>query len=223
VARIARIVVPGVAHHITQRGIRRSNVFLDDSDRCAYLGLFLNNSRRFSLRVLAYCLMSNHVHFVAVPGKENSIWKTFHRTHCLYAMGFNGKYGLTGHLWQGRPYSCVLDETHQWAAVRYVELNPVRAGIISRAEDYQWSSARAHCGTYEDPLVDHDWPPAGLIQNWPDWLYGGDSTEINQQIRDRTFTGRPCGNDDFLRVVGYTLNRDLVKKKPGPKLGRIEK
>ena len=137
----------------------------------------------------------------------------------MYATTFNLKYGLSGHLWQGRPYSCVLDEAHQWAAVRYVELNPVRAGIVSRAEDYPWSSAPAHCGIGEDPLVDRDWPPVGLIQNWRNWLRDGDSTETDQRIRETTFTGRPCGDDRFVSAVGSSLNRDLTKKKSGPKPG----
>src|SRR5205085_8821132 len=115
-----------------------------------YLHLFTENSRRFSLCVLAYCLMTNHVHFVVVPEKKDSIWKTFHRSHSIYAMRFNAKYGLCGHLWQGRAYSCVLDEAHLWAAVRYVELNPVRAGMVRFAEDYPWSSAAAHCRMDDD-------------------------------------------------------------------------
>lgn len=222
--RIARVVMPDVAHHITQRGIRRSNVFLDEADRQMYLDLFLENSRRFFLRILAYCLMTNHVHFVAIPRRKDSIWKTFHRCHSAYAMAFNKKYGFNGHLWQSRPFSCVLDEAHQWSAVRYVELNPVRAGMVLHAEDYRWSSARAHCGIHDDPLVDPDWPPIGSIVDWQAWLRDGSETpDVDRLIRENTTTGRPCGNEEFVKLVGSTLKRDLGKKKPGPKVKHTSK
>jgi putative transposase len=210
--------MPDTAHHITQRGIRRSNVFLDELDRQTYLALFLENSRRFHLRVLAYCLMTNHVHFVAVPARKDSIWKTFHRCHSVYATTFNMKHGFSGHLWQGRPYSCVLDEAHRWAAIRYVERNPVRAGMVARAEDYRWSSAPAHCGIRHDSLVDPQWPPAGFMASWKSWLRDDDNTaEMDRFIRESTFTGQPCGSEDFVRLVGHALQRELGKKKPGPK------
>ena len=125
-SRMPRVVLPGVAHHITQRGVRRSNVFLENADRHLYLDLFLENCHRFLLHVLAYCLMTNHVHFVAIPERRDSIWKTFHRCHSVYATKFNMKYEFSGHLWQGRPFSCVLDEAHLWAAALYVERNPVQ-------------------------------------------------------------------------------------------------
>ena len=222
--RIARVVMPDVAHHITQRGIRRSNVFLDEADRQMYLGLFLEDSRRFLLHILAYCLMTNHVHFVAVPERKDSIWKTFHRCHSAYAMAFNKKYGFSGHLWQSRPFSCVLDEAHQWAAVRYVELNSVRAGMVLLAEDFRWSSARAHCGIHDDPLVDPDWPPSGSIVDWKAWLRDrSEIPHIDRLIRQNTTTGRPCGNEEFVKLVGSTLKRELGKKKPGPKVKHVPK
>src|SRR5438552_3548605 len=143
--RIARVIIPGSPHHVTQRGIRRFDIFREKADRDLYMDLFAKNSRRFGLRVCAYCLMSNHVHFVAIPERQDSLWKTFHRCHSAYAVEFNLKYGLAGHLFQGRPFSTVLDERHFWSAIRYVELNPVRAGMVRHAEDYVWSSAVAHC------------------------------------------------------------------------------
>lgn len=214
---MARVVLPGEPHHITQRGIRRFNVFLDDADRHTYLNLFVENSRRFSLRILAYCLMTNHVHFVVIPERKDSIWKTFHRCHCIYAAKFNMKHEFSGHLWQNRPFSCVLDEAHLWAAVRYVERNPVRAGMVERAEGYPWSSARAHCGTGIDRLLDPAWPPVHSIADWSDWLLTPDQAEQEQRIRERTLTGRPCGDQAFIRTVGQTLGRDLAPKKSGPK------
>src|ERR1051326_1149267 len=118
-----RIVVPGIPLHITQRGVRRLNIFRDNEDRCVYLRLFAQASRRFDMLVYAYCLMTNHTHFVAVPNREDSVWRTFHRVHSIYGSIFNAKYGLYGRLWEGRPHSTPTDESHFMAAVRYVEQN----------------------------------------------------------------------------------------------------
>ena len=109
---MARVVLPGVPLHVTQRGIRRFDTFRDESDRHIYIKLLAESCRRFHLRISAYCLMSNHVHLVAIPERNDSLWRTLHRCHGVYATRFNSKYGLTGHLWQARPFSCALDEEH---------------------------------------------------------------------------------------------------------------
>ena len=210
--RMARAVLPDAPHHITQRGIRRFNVFLDEEDRRTYLELFRENCHQFGLRICSYCLMTNHVHFVAIPKHMDSIWKTFHRCHSIYARRFNQKYGLTGHLWQGRPFSCVLDEAHRWAAVRYVELNPVRARMVGRAEEYPWSSARAHCGLGNDPLLDAGWPPPKTIEDWKAWLLDDNDVTLERSIREHTFTGRPCGDDAFVRTVEQALHRSWLQR-----------
>src|SRR5262245_11366809 len=119
-ARIARVVVPGMPHHLTHRGIRRSDVFWDDEDRLRYLDLFRSACKEFLLRIWAFCLMSNHVHYVAVPERPDSIARVFHSSHGKYDKYFNEKYGLTGNLWERRPFSAVLDDRHAYSAVRYV-------------------------------------------------------------------------------------------------------
>jgi putative transposase len=124
--RIARLVIPGMPHHVTQRGVRRLNVFRDDEDRLLYLKLFALSAHRYQLTVGSYALMSNHVHFVVTPARVDSIHKVFHWCHTAYVDHFNEKYSLSGHLWEQRPRSCVLSEGHLRAAIRYVELNPVR-------------------------------------------------------------------------------------------------
>jgi len=214
---MARVVLPGSPHHITQRGIRRFNVFLDEADHCRYRELLALYAGRYELRIAAYCLMTNHIHVVGVPERKDSIAKTFKYCHGVYATEFNKKYRKTGHLWQARPYSCVLDESHAWAALRYVERNPVRAHMVARAEDYQWSSARAHCGLSADILLDSPWPEPKSIGDWSGWLAANTNIEQEQRIRDRTFTGRPCGDDAFVRSVEATLGRSLARGKPGPK------
>ena len=215
--RIARVVLPGFPHHITQRGVRRLDIFRDKDDRSFYKGFFAESSRKFGLTVCAYCLMTNHVHFVAIPERTDSIWRTFHRCHGLYAARFNVKYGLVGHLFQGRPYSSVLDESHFWSAIRYVERNPLRAGMVERAEDYHWSSAAAHCRKSEDGLLDPTWAAVLEISDWSKWLQGEETQESLDQIRSSTVKGRPCGDDDFLRQVETETGRQLRPQKRGPK------
>jgi putative transposase len=161
--------------------------------------------------------MTNHVHFVAIPDQKDSIWKAFHRCHSIYAMNFNKKYGFAGHLWQGRPFSCVLDEQHLWAAVRYVERNPVRASMVARAEEYRWSSARAHCGLASDLLLDPAWLRIDNTPNWSGWLTDDQDVELQGRLRKRTFSGMPCGDDDFVEAAERALGRQLAPKKSGPK------
>jgi len=164
--------------------------------------------------VWAYCLMPNHVHFVAVPQRPDSLALALHDAHTVYAMHFNTKTEMSGHVWQGRFYSCPLDEPHLWAAVRYVERNPVRAGIVERAEQYGWSSAAAHCGFRHDALLSTDYPPSGVIPNWPEWLVD-DRDEDIERIRKQTHSGRPCGSADFVEHLESLLNRLLRQRKRG--------
>jgi putative transposase len=154
-ARFARAVAVGCAHHITQRGIDRQRVFFTDADRRTYLDLLGAYARQARLRVLAYCLMDNHIHLLAVPDEPASLAVALRRAHGRYALYLNARRRRTGHLWQNRFYSCALDERHLWIALRYVERNPVRASLVTRAEKYEWSSAAAHLGlTPANELLD---------------------------------------------------------------------
>ena len=125
--RVARIVVPGCPHHVTQRGNNRQDVFFVEDDWRTYLRILREQSKRFGLSVDGYCLMTNHVHLVAVPTSENSLAKAVGRTHWLYTQYVNRLHRRSGHLWQNRFFSCALDESHCWQALAYVERNPVRA------------------------------------------------------------------------------------------------
>ena len=133
---MARAVAVGMAHHITQRGNYRQTVFFDDGDRQLYLAVLQENASRYRLRLLGFCLMSNHVHLIAVPEREDSLACALGRTHADYARWLHIRQRQTGHLWQNRFYSCPLDHAHCWAAMRYVERNPVRAGMVETA--WQW-------------------------------------------------------------------------------------
>lgn len=218
-SRLARIVVPGFPHHVTQRGNRRADVFETDGDREAYLRFLKRYADRRGLAVWAYCLMTNHIHLVAVPAQEQSLALALRDAHTVYAMYFNGRTENSGHVWQGRFHSCPLDESHLWAAVRYVERNPVRAGLVERAEEYPWSSAVAHCGTRHDPLLADEFPPPGVVEDWKAWLAAPADDASAKRLRTHTQTGRPCGASPFVEQLEHLLQRPLRPEKRGRKPG----
>ncbi len=215
--RVARVVVPGIPHHVTQRGNRQADVFLTNGDHEAYLRFLQKYATLHGLAVWAYCLMTNHVHLIVVPEREESLGNALRDAHTVYAMYFNTHTGMSGHVWQGRFYSTPMDDSHLWSAVRYVEQNPVRAHMVPRAEDHRWSSARAHCGLRRDPLLANDFPRPGIIEDWREWLSEGEGEQTIAYLRKQTHSGRPCGTDEFVTVLENTLQRSLRPKKRGRK------
>ncbi len=212
--RLPRIVLPEVPHHLTQRGNRKSDIFLDTEDRKFFLSLVEEHTKKNGIKVSSYCLMMNHFHLIAHPATKLGLSKGMHRIDGEYAEYFNQKYQLTGHLWQDRFFACVLDNSHFWKAVRYVEQNPVRAGIVSRAEKYPWSSAAAHCGLRCDPLLSEIplSPPHG---DWRDWLAEGLSEEEQERIRRASRRGAPYASESFIRELERLLDLPLIRRKPG--------
>ena len=166
-------------------------------------------SKRYEVRIWAYALMTNHIHLVAVPEYEESLAAMIRETHGNYARYFNQAHGATGHLWANRFYSSVLDSDHLRSAVRYVEQNPVRAGLIGRGEDYEWSSAAAHCLLRVDPLLTDPTPPGEWPRNWSSWLDEDMPAEEANRIRRQTFRGRPLGTDGFVVELEERLGRRL--------------
>lgn len=225
--RVARIVIPGCAHHLTQRGNNRQDVFFTDDDRRLYLRLLAEECAAHGLSVRAYCLMTNHVHVIAVPKTEQSLAKGFGRANFRYAQAINRLHGRCGHLWQSRFYSCPLGEGHYWPAFRYVERNPVRAKLVRVAWRYAWSSAAAHCGKGADEsgLLDLAWwaeRSRGL--DWPAALRRRQDEKELAGIRLGTHRGRPLGSDSFLSKMESLLGRRLRPLPVGrPKKTRQEK
>ena len=188
--RMARVVVPGIPHHITQRGNRRQSVFFGDEDYRLYGHLLGQHCRRSSVQVWAYCLMPNHVHLVMVPEREDGLHRSLAETHRRYTRHINFREGWRGYLWQGRFASFPMDERHMLAAVRYIELNPVRAGLCRAPEDWPWSSARAHLSGEEDDLVDVS-PLLSLVGDWGGYLSQTAAASELEAIRRHVRTGRP--------------------------------
>jgi putative transposase len=216
-ARIARVIAEGVPHHVTQRGNARRPVFQSDADRLVYVHLLHQYSLLHSCSLLGYCLMSNHVHLVAVPARADSLPVWLRDTHGRYATYLNARQAASGHVWQGRYFSCLLDGTHLWAALRYVERNPVRAAMVTQAHAYPWSSAAAHCATAADAkalldlgLWQAEWTPA----SWRSFLDDAAEPEADQ-IRQYTHTGRPLGSEDFVKQMERQLCRTLAPQKGG--------
>jgi putative transposase len=205
---------------VTQRGNRGQDIFLDDTDRKLYLDLLREHSKKYEVAITGYCLMTNHVHVLAVPEHENALARVFGRTHNDYSRWHNVRRTQTGHLWQNRYYSCPMDEAHQWEALRYVELNPVRAGIVPSAEQWTWSSARAHLFGRDrrDFLSMADWDDRWSQRTWRESLELGisDAAALDR-IREATRTGRPAGGKDFLEHAEARLGRKLHAERRGPK------
>ncbi len=215
-ARISRIVAVGYPHHITQRGVRSMDIFDSDSDRNTYLQFIKEESQRCEIDILAWCLMTNHVHFVAVPRNESSFAKGFGEAHKRYTRMKNFSEGVRGYLFQGRFGSCVLDERHLLAAVRYVENNPVDVGIVKNAWEYPWSSAAYHVGSIENDVLVKDRNLYDLVNDWRSYLGQEEKDDLNT-IRKATRTGRPAGDNDFIIALESRTGRVLRRAKPGRK------
>ena len=217
--RLQRVVIPGCPHHITQRGNRRQQVFVTPEDYEVFRRMLRKYSRQADLAIQAYCLMPNHVHIVAVPEAATSLARAFKPLFAAYTRHFNVGLGERGRLWQGRFFSCPLDESHLQAAVRYVERNPVRAGLVSCAEEFEYSSAAAHVRRQPDTLLSD---PCGMTaalspEEWAAWLRGGEEADAAEvaRLRRATHAGRVAGNAKFISRWERILKRTLTPQKVG--------
>jgi putative transposase len=217
-ARIARVVVPDLPHHVVQRGNRRQEVFFSDDDRKAYLDYLKVYAKPAGIRIWSYSLIDNHVHLVAVPDKEDSLARGLAEAHRRYTRYINFGHDWRGYLWEGRFKSYPLSEAHLYAAMRYVERNPVRAGIVKNAWDYQWSSARAHVFKQKDPLLDDNFI-CTEISDWKSFLSEDDDQKELKLMRMHVNTGRPLGDTNFINKIEQLSGRILHKQKTGPKPG----
>ena len=209
--RHARCIFPGIAHHVTQRGNHRRDVFFERRDGLAYLRLLSECAERHAIEIAAYCLMPNHVHLVVVPSTADGLHRALKVVHGRYAQRINRMRRRTGHLWQDRYFSSPLDSNHYLNAVRYVELNPVRAAIAERAESYEWSSAAAHCDLCSDRLVairPHSTLFRG-IDDWSTWLANGLTRECIDTLRQHASQNLPCGSEEFVAELERTAGRPL--------------
>lgn len=213
-ARMARVVVSGYPHHVTQRGNRRQKTFFCEGDYQTYIELMSEWTKRCGLEIWAYCLMPNHVHLMAVPQGEDDLRRAIGEAHRRYTRHINFRENWRGHLWQGRFASHVMNERYAIAAARYIELNPVRAGLVTNPKDYRWSSAKAHIDGIDDQLVKVI-PLLEIVGNWQALLESAMPDEDMQAIRRHERTGRPLGDATFVKKIECMLGKVLLPRKAG--------
>ena len=211
--RRPRVIVPGVAHHVTQRGNNRQQIFFSAGDHKLYLDLLAKYAERCGTRIVGYCLMTNHIHLVVVPEQETSLARTLGRTHSEYALALNKAVQRSGHLWQNRFFSCPLDESHLLTALRYVDLNPVRAGLVAQPCDWPWSSSRAHSfAAPVDPVLHRDWSGCFRKWNYTGWQECLQAEVLESEcdaLRLATHTGEPLGPRQFVTQLERQAGRRL--------------
>jgi putative transposase len=214
-ARLGRIVVPGLPHHVTQRGNRREAIFFEDGDHEIYLDLLTEQTLKADVEVWAYCLMPNHVHLILNPTHADGLGLAIGEAHRRYTNFINARGRWTGHLFQSRFASVVLDDLHLIRAVRYVSLNPVRARLVTRPEEWKWSSVRAHlCGGDDAllkvrPVLDRIPHLKGLLAT--------DAKDDFSDLRRAESTGRPLGAPEFVDGLEKMLGRKIARRAPGRK------
>ena len=213
-ARLARFVQPGVPHHITQRGNRRQATFFSDHDYALYHDLVAEGCRSAGVACWAYCLMPNHVHLILVPEDEGGLRRALGEAHRRYTRAVNFREGWRGYLWQGRFASFPMDEAHLLACVRYVELNPVRARLVERPEDWRWSSAAAHLAGHGDGLFDAA-PMLDRVTDWRALLDSGLDEAEHRAIQAHERIGRPLGASAWIERLERLSGRRLARRPAG--------
>ena len=207
--RTARLVIPEVPYHITHRGNNRQQIFCYDNDYKTYLELLRDYAREERLTVLGYCLMPNHIHLIGIPSSQDSLAKALGQAQFRYAQLFNLRRNRGGHLWQDRFYSCALADSHLVLAMRYVERNPVRAGIVRLAWDYSWSSAAAHIGRGDFyGLLDLSaWRKYWSPEDWQEMLLQSEEEKQLTALRLCTRAGKPFGSKEFISKLAELRQR----------------
>jgi len=211
-ARLPRIVVPGYPHHVINRGNRRQTVFFSDEDKKFFYELLKREAAKAKISIWVYCFMDNHVHLVAVPEAQDSLAKGIGEVQRKYALSINTRYDWKGHLWEERFKSCPMGERYLYTAVRYIEQNPVRAHIVEKAEDYYWSSAKAHVFQVNDNLLS-DFFLTSQIPDWAAYLKEEPNKTDEKFLRSCISTGRPLGDEKFIDEIEKLTGRNLRKKK----------
>ena len=211
-ARIRRIVIPNTPHHITQRGVRSMNIFFKDEDYLYYKELLLTQSKKHNVKIISYCLMTNHVHIIAIPKDKESLAKAIGETHRLYTRKINFEQKVKGHLFQERFYSTPLDETHFLYALRYVEQNPVKAFMVKYPWDYKYTSCLKRLDLVKTDKLLSGYEPIDTIINYKEFLL---QTTNDRIIQEKTKTGKPCGDNDFYDKIKLLTGIDYKNKKAG--------
>jgi len=212
--RIARAVASGFPHHVVQRGNNREKVFFNKEDKNKYLSLLKKYSDKWKSPILVYCLMNNHVHLLARPSKNKSLYKMMQGITLCYTQYINRTYKRTGRLWESRYHSCIIDkEKYLWAVARYIEQNPVRTKIAKKAEDYPYSSAKAHIYGTKDEVLGETLFEGRQRKDYIELMKANIKEEDINNIRNYTRNGRPFGRESFTEKIEQKLDR-ILKSRP---------
>ena len=212
--RTARIAPVGLVYHVTHRGNRRGEIFFEREDRDRYLHWLAEASERFGLQLWAYCLMTNHVHLLVRIAAPGALGRTLGLVQGRYAQYINRRRTWTGHLWANRFYSHPVEDATVAVVARYIERNPVRAGMTASPQDYAWSSARAHCGLRVDGFLAPDRPLPGDLPDWSAWIQTKDD-RMESRLREESHAGRPLGSGAFCALIGLAIGRSLHPRRRG--------
>ncbi|MFA7083782.1 MAG: transposase [Arcobacteraceae bacterium] len=213
-ARIKRIIIPNTPHHITQRGVRSMNIFFKHEDYEYYKELLFTQSKLNDVKIISYCLMTNHVHIIAIPKHKDSLAKAIGETHRLYTRKINFEQKVKGHLFQERFFSTPLDDEYLLNALRYVEQNPVKALMVKYPWDYSYSSAKYRLNLIEEDKLLSNYEPINNIINYREFLEENTQTEF---LEEKTRTGKPCGDESFYDKIKLLTGIDYKNRKSGPK------
>ncbi|MBI4847638.1 MAG: transposase [Nitrospirae bacterium] len=214
--RIARVIAEGYPHHVIQRGNNREKVFFDKKDKEKYLSLLKKYSDKWKSSILAYCLMTNHIHLLVRPQEELSLWKMMQGITVCFTQYVNRKYKRTGRLWESRYHSCIVDnEKYLWAVSRYIEQNPLRAKMVTKAEDFPYSSARAHLNGLKDEILGEELFDEKQRNDYAQLIRESISEDEMEEIRRFTRTGRPLGSEQFVNQMEKEFQRQFFLKSPG--------
>ena len=216
-ARIARVIVPDYPHHIVQRGNRRQDVFFQEDDYHHYLKLISYWCKKEGVEIWSYCLMSNHVHLIVKPQANSNLSRAIGETHRRYTQRINLRENWRGYLWQGRFSSFPMDEPYWLSAAAYVELNPVKTGMVNMPWDYRWSSVHAYLSGESNDILTLN-PLRNQVKDWKTFLKLRMKNNTSAEFESHERTGRPMGNERFIKRISDMLGRDLLPKKPGPKV-----
>ena len=217
--RRPRIIFSQMPHHVTQRGNYRQNVFENINDYQKYSYLVAEYAIKYQVEIIAYCLMQNHVHFIVIPFAQDGLARLFNTAHMRYSQYKNRQKGKKGHLWQGRFYSSVLDGSYLLHAMRYVEQNPMRAGLVKKANEYVWSSARQHLGLEKDSIIkttgnEKITQMVGAKTDWQEYLNHSDAM-MEEKMRVKTKKGLVIGSEEFIAELEQKTGLYLKEKKVG--------
>ena len=220
-SRLPRICVPDCPHHVTARGNRREPIFFEDGDQDIYSDMLAEQMRKANVEVWAYCLMPNHVHLILCPRDTKGLSRAIGPAHKRWANFINSRGRWRGHLFDGRFASVAMDGKHLVSAVRYVALNPVRARLVGRAEDWKWSSVHAHLAGRDDGLVTVA-PVLDRVKDFAAFIADKTNETGFTALRAAEQTGRPLGTPDFIEGLERVLKRRIARRAPGRKPAKKE-